>query len=75
MVGSLTSRFLKALAVAVAVAAGIEKEVVVETAVEVIAVVKVEIAVFLAKEGMGNLRATQAILAKEGTNVKATSFS
>ena len=75
MEGSLTSRFLKALAVAVVVAAGIEKEVVVETAVEVIAVVKVEIAVFLAKEGMGNHRATQAILAKEGTNVKATSFS
>ena len=75
MVGLLTSRFLRVLVVAVAAEAGIEIEAVVETVVEVVVVEEVEIAVHLAKEGMGNLRATQAILAKEGKNVKVTSFS
>jgi len=59
----------------VAVEEGIEIEAVAGTAVEVAVVEKAEIAVFLAKEGMVNLQATQAFLAKEGTNVKATSFS
>ena len=75
MEGSLTSRFLRVLVVAVAAEVGIEIEAVVETVVEVVAVEEVEIVVHLVKEGMGNLQEAQAILAKEGTNVKVTSFS
>ena len=78
MEGSLTSRFLRIQVVAEAAVAGIGIEAVAEIAVEVVVVEVVEeaeIAVPLVKEGMGNQRATQAILAEEGTNVKATSFS
>ena len=75
MEDSLTSRFLRIQVAAEAAVAGIGIEAAAKTVVEVVVVEEAEIVVLLVKEGMGNQRATQAILAEEGTNVKATSFS
>ena len=70
-------KYLKTLAAEVAVEEGIEVEVEekVEIAIKGQAVEEAVTVVQAAREGIGNLLATQVILAKEGTNVKATSFS
>jgi hypothetical protein len=76
MVGLLMLKYLKALA-----AAAVEEGIEVEVAEEVEIVIKGQVVeevvtvVLAVREGMGNHRAAQVIPVKEGTSVKATSFS